>query len=161
MNNNFTTEDLYPKATGDVQIIIATKNQPTLIINKHNRILRAAKVATTNALINEYGDVYSYYIANAIVGTNGVTGGVPKVVEETRTALFGTTLLTKPVIASLDETTRSVFTFVIGTEDGNGNNINEMALVMANDELYSMITLGNIAKTSDMQLTINWYIRQS
>lgn len=159
--NNLKIEESYPKATGDVQIIVKTKNQPTIIINHHNKILRGAKVMATDALLNDFGDAFLGYVNAVIIGTNGVESGSPKVVDETRTGLFGTTLLTKPVIASRDETTRGVFTFSIGFDEGNGEDINEMALVMADGTLYSMTCFGSISKDDSKSIVCNWYVRQA
>ena len=128
---------------GDVEVVIDHKDGKQERRSFKNTILRAGKVALAKSLANDVEDPYDFYISNMLFGTNGTTGGTPKFVDESRTGLFGTTLLTKNVISSVDETapTTAIFTSVVTFTEGNGNNLNEMALRMADGDLYSMITL--------------------
>jgi hypothetical protein len=68
--------------------------------------------------------------------------------------------LVKPVLASVDPTvlTQVIFTSVITFEEAIGITLNEMALQMANGELYSMTTFPDLGKTEEMQLVFNWRI---
>jgi hypothetical protein len=123
-----------------------------------NAVVRTAKEAHVLGLVNNIGDSWEFYVDKMIFGTNGTLGGVPKVVEDSRNWLFGTTLLSKTVSAVVNPSvsTQAIFTTVITFSEGNGSTINEMALQMKNGDLYSMITLAGIAKTSSVQLTLNW-----
>jgi hypothetical protein len=88
-------------------------------------------------------------------GSNGTTGGVPRFVNADRNALFGTTQLSKAVTASRDEA-QVIFTTVITFSELVDTVINEMALQMANGDLYSMVTFPDFTKTAQMQITYNW-----
>jgi hypothetical protein len=74
--------------------------------------------------------------------------------------LFGVTRVSKPVISTIDPNISSqvIFTSVITKEEGNGYPLNEMALKMANDDLYSMVTFPDLNKTNSMQIVFNWRI---
>ena len=117
-------------------------------------------MALANSLANDISDVYDYYVLSMIFGTNGTSGGVEKFVPASRNGLFGITRVQKPVIASIDDNnpTQVTFTSVLTFEDGNGYALNEMALVMASGDLYSMVTFPDLSKTSQMQITFNWNI---
>jgi hypothetical protein len=93
-----------------------------------------------------------------IFGDGGTAGGTLKVVDSARTALFGVTRASKPVISSVDPNILSqvVFTSVLSFDDANGYAINEMALQMSNGDLYSMVAFADLNKTSSMQITFNW-----
>lgn len=125
-----------------------------------NVVLRTGKIALASALAGQANDPYDYYIDKMLFGTNGTSSGTPKYVEETRTGLFGATLLSKNVIASVDSAapTSTILTAVVTFSEGNGSTINEMALRMANEDLYSMATFPGIGKTSNMQLVFNWVV---
>jgi hypothetical protein len=93
-----------------------------------------------------------------IFGTNGTLNGAPKVVDAARNGLFGPTLVSKQVMSTVNPQmlNQAIFTAVIGFDEGNGNIINEMALMMKTGDLYSMVTLGGISKDSSIQITFNW-----
>lgn len=148
------------KQRGDVEIIIDHKNGSRESFWVRNAILQGAKNAHANAVANIIGASYQYYIDQMIFGTNGTLGGAPKVVDASRNGLFGSTLVSKPVMAMVNPSAlnQAIFTAVIGFDEGNGNIINEMALVMRNGTLYSMVTMGGISKTSSIQVTLNWRI---
>jgi len=123
-----------------------------------NTILTTGKMALARSLANIVDDVYTFYIDKMIFGNNGTSGGVEKFVTTSRTGLFGVTRVQKPVIANIDPDNPSqvIFTSVLTFEDGNGYQLNEMALVMANGDLYSMVTFPDLTKTDLMQITWNW-----
>lgn len=125
-----------------------------------NTVLRTGKIALAKLLAHQEDDPFSFYIDQMVFGTNGAVASTPKFVEETRTGLFGATLLSKNVIASIDSSapTSVILSSVITYSEGNGNTLNEMALVMGNEEFYSMVTFPGIGKTSNMQLTWDWVI---
>lgn len=130
------------------------------IIDFPNQILRTGRYAVASALANSFSGSFDLYVGSMVFGTNGNVGGVPKEVEDTRTGLFGAVLLTKPIIASINEDLPSqvTFTSVMSFTEGNGSAISEMALVLSNDDYFSMASSGDISKTSTRQLTFNWRI---
>lgn len=147
------------KQEGDIEIIIDYINGKQERRYMKNTILKTAKVANAKGLVNDISTPFDYYIEKMIFGTNGTVGdGTPKFVEDSRNGLFGTTLLSKNIISSLNDQAQNqaIFTAVITFSEGNGNIINEMALKMKNGDLYSMVTHGGITKTSSMQITFNW-----
>jgi len=93
-----------------------------------------------------------------LFGDEGTTSGVPKYVNADRNGLFGPTLLSKPIISSLDASipTQAIFTSVVTFDELVGVNISEIALQMATADLYSMATFPDLGKTSDIQITFNW-----
>lgn len=145
---------------GNVELIIEYLDGTKEIKRIKNTVLRTGKTALAQALGNEQNDPFDFYIEKMLFGTNGTSGGIPKFVEETRTGLFGTTLLTKNVIASIDASapTSVILTAVVAFDEGVGSSLNEMALKMKNGDLYSMVTFGDVAKSSSMQLTWNWSV---
>jgi serine acetyltransferase len=150
----------FVKQSGEVEIIVDHKNGKQNRFLVKNAILTNAKNAHANALCNNIGQTFQYYVSNMIFGTNGTLNGAPKVVDGSRNGLFGPTLVNKQVISIVNPQVlnQAIFTAVIGFDEGNSNVINEMALMMKNGELYSMVTLGGISKDSTIQLTINWRI---
>ena len=126
----------------------------------NNRILRSGRQNLVKALANDFGSSFDYFISGMSFGDGGTTGGAPRYVDDTRTGLFGTTLATKGVITSInaDLPTQVTFTSVLAFDDLVGSSFNEMALRMRNGDYFSMATFGDIAKTSSMQLTLNWRI---
>lgn len=148
----------YQKPKGAVEIIIDYDDGRQEVVYRNNAVVRKAKEAHVLGLVNQIGDSWEYYIDKMLFGTNGTLTGVPKVVEDTRNGLFGTTLLSKSVASLVNPsvTTQAIFTTVVTFAEGNGSTLNEMALQMKSGDLYSMITLPGIAKTSAMQITFNW-----
>jgi hypothetical protein len=124
-----------------------------------NRILLSGRQAQANAIANEFGSAFEYFVTNMAFGSGGTVGGAPRYVDDTRTGLFSL-LTTKPVISSIDPSipTQVTFTSVLTFDEVVGDVINEMALKMQSGDYYSMATFGDITKTSSMQLTFNWKI---
>lgn len=146
------------KIRGDVDVTIDHSDGRQDKFTVQNAILVNAKNSHANALCNDIGQTFQYYISNMIFGTNGTLSGAPKSVDANRTGLFGSTLVNKAVMSTVNPQmlNQAIFTAVIGFDEGNGNIINEMALVMKNGDLYSMVTLGGISKDSTIQITFNW-----
>lgn len=148
------------KIYGEVEIIINyednTFEQKKMLCK--NAVVKTAKEASVLGLVNQIGTSWQFYIDKMIFGINGTSSGTPKVVEDSRNGLFGTTLLSKSVSSTVNSSssTQAIFTAVIAFSEGNGNTINEMALQMKNGDLYSMVTFTGIAKTSAMQVILNW-----
>ncbi len=146
------------KAVGRVEITIDYKDGRKEVQNVNNTVLLTGTRALVSALANRIGDKFEYNITRMVFGDGGTEDGVKKVVNVGRQGLFGITRLSKPVIATLDVNGAGqvTFTSVIRYEDANGFVLNEIALQMANGELYSMVTNGGISKTDEMQLTFAW-----
>jgi len=153
---------------GEVQILIESKIGPPKTIEFSNAILRSGREALALSLANRIGGDFDFFVSRMLFGDGGAVGGVPKSVQTDRTSLFGTVRVNKPVVANIDPNNRSqvIFTSVVSYEEGNGFNINEMALQLHGSvpsvgeapSLYSMATFPGISKTSLMQLTFNWRI---
>lgn len=127
-----------------------------LVIN--NRVLRTGRIALAKSLANDFGSSFDYFINAIAFGSGGTSGNVPRVISDDREGLFGTTIINKSVISSINPDTPTMvsFTTVLGFDDANGSIINEILLKMRNGEGFSMATFGDITKTSSMQLTFKW-----
>jgi hypothetical protein len=112
-----------------------------------NTILKKGKEALAMSLANEIGDRYSFYVSRMIFGNGGTLNDQPRVVEQSRNSLFGTKVVDRPIIASIDPsvTSQVIFTTVIPFDTGNGFVLNEMALEMNNGDLYSMVTFSDLS----------------
>lgn len=152
---------------GDIQMIVETRNRVE-VVEFRNAILRSGREALALSLANRTGGDFDFFISRMLFGDGGSVGGVPKAVPTERTSLFGVTRVSKPVIANIDPNNGSQvsFTSVVSYDEGNGFNLNEMALQLHGSvpgggdspSLYSMATFPGISKTSLMQLTFNWRI---
>lgn len=123
-----------------------------------NKVLLSGRSALAASLANMYNGEFPFYIVRVLFGNNGTVGGAPRFVDDSREGLFGATTLTKPVIATIDPdfSHQVTFTTTVTFAELVGNVINEMALEMANGDLFSMATFGDINKTASMQLIWNW-----
>ena len=149
-------DSIHPK--GDVDIWVDYKFGKQELISVHNTVLTTGRLALANGLANQIGDSFEFYITRMIFGDSGTTGGVKKVVDAGRTGLFGVTQVSKPALANSDTSVSAqvIFTSVILFSEAVGLVLNEMALQMANGDLFSMTTFPDLSKTADMQITFNW-----
>lgn len=143
---------------GDVEIIAEWKDGRKEVIDVRNTILLAGRRALAQALANAIGDSFQFYVTRMIFGDDGTQNGVKKFVNANREGLFGVTRLSKPALANIDNSVPAqvIFTSVIKFDEAVGLTLNEMALQMANGNLYSMTTFPDLNKTEDMQITFNW-----
>lgn len=143
---------------GYVQAVIEYKSGEIETIEFPNTVLTTGRQALAAGLAHDIGDQFNFYITRMLFGDGGTSGGATKYVNASRSGLFGVTRASKPVIATVDPniTTQVIFTSVIPYDEANGFALNEMALKMANDDLYSMVTFPDLNKTSQMQITWNW-----
>ena len=143
---------------GRVERIIKNKNGEILKTEFKNSVLKTGRNALAASLANSFGDSYDYYISRMIFGDGGTSGGVPKFVSVDRNGLFGITRAIKPVISAIDpnQATQVIFTSILDYDEANGFTLNEMALQMNNNNLYSMATFADLNKTSSIQITWNW-----
>lgn len=144
---------------GQIEAIFDYEDGKQIIHRFDNTVLNAGRSALAKSLANDYGNIYQFYVDNMLFGDGGTSGtGVPYSVNAERTGLFGTTIERKGIISNVDANipTQAVFTSVLKFDEANGNAINEIALEMNNDELYSLATFAGFNKTSSMQVTFNW-----
>ena len=144
---------------GNVEGIIEYVNGSKEIITFKNTILKLGRSALANSIGNNLGSAYSYYVNSMVWGNGGTSNGSPLFVNAERTGLFGTQQYQAPVISTIDNT-QVIFTSVIPFNASltSGTVLNEMALVMANSNFYSMVTFPDLNKTSSMQITWNWHL---
>jgi hypothetical protein len=153
---------------GDVEVVVESDSRVVERLEFRNTILRTGREALALSLANRTGGDFDFFVSRMLFGDGGANSGVPKSVQTDRTSLFGTTRVSKPVIANIDPNNGSqvVFTSVVSYDEGNGFSLNEMALQLhgsvpsgsSSPSLYSMATFPGISKTSLMQLTFNWRI---
>jgi hypothetical protein len=143
---------------GDIEILTEYSNGTREIFNVQNTVLLTGRRALTSCLAGNIGDSYQFYINRMLFGDGGTQGGVKKYVDAGRDGLFGVTQVSKPVLANIDSyiPTQAIFTSTIKFDEAVGVVLNEMALQMANGNLYSMTTFPDLSKTEDMQITFNW-----
>jgi hypothetical protein len=154
------------KLKGQVEIIIDYDDGRQERKYFQNTVLENGRQALAKCLANEIGGGFSFYINRMTFGSSGTSGGVTKYVDSSRTSLFGSTVVSKPVISTLDpdSATQVVFTSVLSSGEAN-TTLNEMALQLSHvdeisgaNDLYSMATFPDLTKTSSMQITWNWRI---
>ena len=143
---------------GDVEVLVDYSWGGAERLAFRNTILRKGREALAMSLANRIGDDFDFFINRMLFGDGGVVGTSPKTVQTDRNGLFGTTRVSKPVVANIDPNNGSqvVLTSVVSFDDGNGFSLNEMALQMKSGDLYSMATFPGITKTQQMQITWNW-----
>lgn len=143
---------------GDVELVLESRDGSVQVIEFRNAILRTGREALALSLANRVGDDFDFFINRMLFGDGGTTGGVPKTVPADRNGLFGSTRVSKPVIANIDpnNSTQVIFTSVLSYDEGNNFTLNEMALQLHTGDLYSMATFPGITKTPQIQVTFNW-----
>ena len=146
------------KCKGEVQVLIEFLDGSNDKIEFRNTILQTGREALAMSLANKVGNDFDFFINRMLFGDGGTTGGAPRVVAPERNGLFGTTRISKPVVANIDANNGSqvIFTSVVTFDEGNGFTLNEMALQLHTGDLYSMATFPVITKTAQMQITWNW-----
>lgn len=143
---------------GEVDIITEWKDGHTDTCTIKNTLLLTGRRALAMSLANSIGESYQFFITRMLFGDGGTVDGVKRYVNAGREGLFGTTRVSKPALANIDGSipTQVIFTTVIRYDEAVGITLNEMALQMANGDLYSMTTFADLNKTEDMQITFNW-----
>lgn len=159
------------KAKGSIKIDIEYNNGKKFTQLCDNVVLISGREALAKSLTNTLGTcpaattnsigelVPALYINAMIFGNQGVDGTLtPKVVSPARTTLYGPAIASKPVNSYVDGTvtTNAVFVATLLYGDAVGYNVNEMALQLSDNTLYSMVTYPNLSKTADMQVTFTW-----
>lgn len=146
------------KPVGFIQCVIDYDDGKKEVMEFPNGLLQKGREALASCLARNIDDNFNFYINRMIFGDGGVSGGSLKSVSASRNGLFGITQVSKPVISTIDPNIPSqvIITSIISKTEGNGAVLNEMALQLANGDLYSMAVFPNLTKTSQMQLTWNW-----
>ena len=146
------------KPIGSVYGEIEYKDGKKTYFEHKNTVLSKGRQALASSLANSFTGDYNFYISRMIFGDGGTSGGTKRIINTNRTGLYGVARATKPVMAMIDANmpTQAIFTSVLTFSDANSSTLNEMALVMSNDDFYSMVTFPDLNKTSDMQITFNW-----
>lgn len=149
---------LNPKGEVEINIDYLDGKKESWVVK--NTILSKGKQAIAKALTNQFQGDFNLYITRMIFGDGGTQGGSPRYIYTDRNGLFGLTVLSKPVIASTDPALpqQAIFTSVVRLDDAVGQTINEMALQLANEDVFCMTTFADLTKTSQMQITFNWKI---
>lgn len=143
-------------ALGYVNVVIEDTDSKKNLC-QYNTILKSGKNAMADSLSGEIGSVFQAYGQRMLFGNNGTVSGVSRYVDEGRTSLFGPTVIAKSVNTVRDSSDPKVsFVSVLTKDDAVGIAIDEMALELASGDLYSMLTMGQINKTSTMQITFTW-----
>ena len=150
------TEEI--KCLGWIDAVIEYKDGRREELHFPNQVLRNGRGALAQSLANTFGDGYNFYISRMVFGDGGTAAGATKFVDTGRTALFGLTRASKPVIAGVDPTTptKAIFTSVLTFNDANGFALSEMGLLMNNGDMYSLSTFPDLTKTDQMQITWSW-----
>jgi len=150
------TKEFIKPALGYLDIVIDDSSKEKSL-RQYNTILRGGKNAMADSLAGEIGPVFQAYGSRILFGNNGTVSGVSRYVDEGRTSLFGPTIIAKSVNIVRDETDPKVsFVTVLTKDDAVGIALDEMALELADNRLYSMLTMGQINKTNTMQITFTW-----
>jgi hypothetical protein len=149
---------LTPK--GCVKCVIDSLDGSREVRHYNNIVLNGGKAAIVKSLAGDIGSAFTYYVCKMIFGNNGTSGGVPRFVDTTRSGLFGSSLLKKNTTSVINDNspTSVIFVSILTFSDLVGQTINEMGLEMSDGTLYSMVTFGDINKTSSQQITFNWEI---
>ena len=146
---------------GEIEILIENKNGEKEFRHVKNTVLLKGREALASSLANDIGSNYPFFINRMLFGQGGTTEGSPRYVIASQTDLFSRIPeLNKPVSAVVDNNFpyQVIFTSVLTYDDAAAETINEVALQMNNEDLYSMSTFGDIHKTSAMQITWSWRI---
>jgi hypothetical protein len=116
-----------------------------------NMILKTGKNTMANLLTNQEDNLF---ITNMLFGD----GGVDQELTPDQTSLFGITRVNKKVIAQVADETSASFTATIGFNDANGYTLNEMALMLNNERLYSMALFPGFTKTEQIEIIWEWQL---
>ena len=145
---------------GEIEMLIEYENGLEEKRVFKNDLLNSGRAAIASCLANNVDNGFNLYINRMIFGDGGTVDGNLKTVIASRNGLFGTTQVSKPVISTINPSLSSqvILTSVISRSEGNGSVLNEMALQLANGDLYSMATFPDLTKTSQMQITWSWRI---
>lgn len=148
------------KVAGFVDVRIDYLNGNSKVYTMKNTVLKKGREALALSLANEIGERYSFYISQMWFGNGGTLNNQPRIVDAERTSFFGTKVVGKPIVSSIDPSISSqvIFTSVLKYTDAVNEVLNEMSLVMNNGDFYSMVTFPDLTKTDQMQITWNWRI---
>jgi hypothetical protein len=146
------------KLKGDVEMIIDYADGRRETRCFRNTVLNNGKEVLAKTLAGDIGTSFMFFICKMVFGNNGTIGEVPRFVDAGRDGLFGPAVISKNVIANIDVSspTQVIFTAILTFDDAVGYSLSEMALQLADESFYSIVTFGDITKTAQMQITWNW-----
>jgi hypothetical protein len=116
-----------------------------------NMILKTGKNTMASLLTNQEENLF---VTNMLFGD----GGKDKEVTPDQTSLFGITRVNKKVVAQVVDETWASFTATIGFEEANDYTLNEMALMLNNERLYSMAIFPGFTKNEQIEITWEWVL---
>jgi Phage tail-collar fibre protein len=143
---------------GYIKIKIKDKLSGRVDILRFNTVLNSGRKFLANCLL-EYPS--KPYIANMLFGDGGTVNGEPKEVLPTQDKLNGVVRIRKPVVAQLDPDVpnQAIFSVMLGYDEGNDLVINEMALELSDENLFSLSTFSDLNKTDQMEITYGWFVQ--
>jgi hypothetical protein len=148
------------KPLGNIVALVEYKNKPSEVLRFPNTALAKGRAILAEFLAGQLQNK-NIFVKNMLFGDGGYDHQQAKkrTVNSDRNSLFGITRVSKPVVAQIDPLmpTQVIFTAVITFDDANDHTLNEMALQLSDDNLYSMATFPNLGKTNQVQITWNWY----
>lgn len=145
------------KPKGFIEARIKYRNTNEIKILKfNNQTLNSGKEFLCNCLLEKS----PLFISNMLFGDGGTDKGEPKEIQAFQENLNGVVRIKKQVIAQIDPevSTQAVFTIIIGENECNGITLNEMALELSNEKLFSLSTFADLNKTDDMEITWSWFV---
>lgn len=146
---------------GFVDACINYKDGTKIELAFPNTIMRTGREALVKTLTNNVTSSYTnLYVTRMIFGDGGTSAGQVLLVDVNATGLYGATRASKSVVGQINpnNSTQAIFTSILGYDDANGFSLNEMALVLNDGTLYSMVTFADLSKTSSMSITWNWSV---
>jgi len=155
--------DLAPKGAGDITLCYRDGTRKFIPLREENlpfknAVLNGGRAALVQGIANQFGGIFDNWVYQMAFGSGGTVGGIPRFVEASRTGLWGPVAAVKTVISTINPSVPNqvTFTSVLLFDDAVGSVINEMGLVLKNGDYYSITTFGDIAKSSNLQLIVNW-----
>ena len=142
---------------GFITATVKYKSGKIHTLSYKNQLLNSGKGFLTKCLL----EGAKPHITNILFGDGGTASGQPKEVVPTQEGLNGVVRLRKPVIAQIDPESpnQAIFSTVLGEQEGNGFTINEMALEMSDEKLFSLSTFLDFNKTSDIEsIGYCWFV---
>jgi hypothetical protein len=134
---------------GLIKETIKYKDGKTEKYQFYNTILKTGKTTMAKLLTKEEENLF---VTNMVFGD----GGNGKEISVDQNALFGITRVNKKVVSQVINDTEASFTAEIGFNEANGYTLNEMALMLNNEQLYSMAIFPDLTKTEQISIVWEW-----
>jgi hypothetical protein len=100
------------------------------------------------------------HIANILFGDGGTTNGEPKEILPTQDKLIGITRMKKSIISQIDPEmpTQIIFSVILEENECNDFPINEMALELSDETIFSFSNFADLNKTDQMEIAWSWFV---